>query len=168
MEEPIVNRVQQSALAVVDLAELAPEGARTRLDIAQWLDQGLLLREKEFRTHIETHDWTQYHRHFVAVHCSTAAIFPAWATLLVSSKLAPFAQKVVVGTLETLENTLFTEALQQFDVTPYKDRPVMIKGCSDKQVPENAYVLLLARLQKVAKKISYGEACAAVPLWKRA
>ena len=71
MEEPIVNRVQQSALAVVDLAELAPEGARTRLDIAQWLDQGLLLREKEFRTHIETHDWTQYHRHF-ATFCSRA------------------------------------------------------------------------------------------------
>ena len=117
MEEPIVNRIQQSPCGG-RFGRLA-RGSSYTIGYRPVARPGLLLREKEFRTHIETHDWT-HTRHFVAVHCSTAAILPAWATLLVSSKLAPFAQKVVAGTLETLENTLFTEALQQFDVTPTK------------------------------------------------
>jgi hypothetical protein len=165
MESPIVNRVQQSTLEVIDLAALSPNGPRTGIDIAQWLDQGLVLREKDFRAQVQAHPWENYEGHFVAVHCTTAAILPAWAQLLVSIMAAPYAKRVIAGSLDTLEEVLFADALQNLDLTPYTGRPVIIKGCSDKEVPESAYVDLLARLQKVAKKISYGEACSAVPLW---
>jgi hypothetical protein len=45
--------------------------------------------------------------------------------------------------------------------------PVIIKGCSNKPVPENAYMLLIAKLQPVVKSLMYGEACSSVPLYKK-
>jgi len=77
------------------------------------------------------------------------------------------AQKVVYGSLEVLNSLLYQEALSQIDLTDYKDKPIIIKGCSDKPVPENAYLFALQMLQPVAKSIMYGEACSAVPLYKK-
>ena len=43
---------------------------------------------------------------------------------------------------------------------------VFLSGCSDSNIPEDAYIQLLKRLQTVAKSLFYGEACSSVPLWK--
>jgi hypothetical protein len=81
--------------------------------------------------------------------------------------LAPFAKKVTVGTLDQLETILFAEMLQNIDISEFTDKPVIIKGCANKPIPENAYVLLAQKLQPVAKSIMYGEACSSVPLFKK-
>ena len=104
----------------------------------------------------------------MAIHCSTDAIVPAWATILVATQVTPFAQKVVSGNLNDLETALYQEILPTLDYTPYQDKPVIIKGCSKKPVPESAYIIAIQELQKVAKSVMYGEACSAVPLFKKA
>jgi len=44
---------------------------------------------------------------------------------------------------------------------------VIIKGCSNKPVPQNAYLFLIDKLYPIAKSILYGEACSSVPLYKK-
>ena len=165
--DAIVNRVAESALITFDLEKLYQIGQRQSIDLSQWLYEGLILKEKDFRAQLNAHDWSVYQDQFVALYCSTEAIFPAWASLLVTSHLQPYSRKVVMGTLEDLEVQLFSEEIQLLDVTPFKDKPVIIKGCSDKTVPQDAYVQLIAKLQPIVKSLFYGEACSSVPLYKK-
>lgn len=167
MSEEIINRVANSKLVTFDLEDFYQSGTRIQFDISQWMVEGIVLREKEFREKASVHDWSQYQDCYVALYCSTDAIIPGWAFLLISLHLSPFAAKVSVGSLEELETILFTEMLQGIDFYEYKDKPVIIKGCAHKPVPANAYVLLAQKLQPFAKSIMYGEACSSVPLFKR-
>ncbi len=166
--DEIINRVANSVLEVFDLEDFYPNGIRTQIDISQWLLEGFILKEKDFREALKNHDWSLYQNHFVAIHCSTDAIVPAWASILVATQVSPFAQKVVSGNLDDLETALYQEILPTLDYTPYQDKPVIIKGCSKKPVPESAYIMAVQKLQPIAKSIMYGEACSAVPLFKKA
>ena len=116
---------------------------------------------------MKQHNWTQYQDNYVAVFCSTDAIVPAWASILVALQLAPFAKKIVNGNLEDLDASLYQEILPTLDYAIYENKPVIIKGCSKKPVPMSAYVLVAQYLQPFAKSIMYGEACSAVPLFKK-
>ena len=66
-----------------------------------------------------------------------------------------------------MENNIIGDIIRTFDTNPYKDKPVMIKGCSDNSIPENAYVQLIILLKTVSRSLFYGEACSSVPIWKR-
>ena len=167
MAEEIVNRVANSKLVTLNLEDHYPQGERVLFDIKDWLLEGFVLREKEFRATAKAHDWSQYTGKYVALTCSSDAIVPGWAYMLLSTYLAPVAKKVVVGDLEMLETILYTEILGNIDVSEYAGLPVIIKGCSRRPVPQNAYLLLLNKLQPVAKSIMYGEACSSVPLYKK-
>ena len=167
MSDQIVNRVANSALQVIDLEEFYQEGTRTLLSITAFLDYGIVLREQTFRQRLQSHDWKKYQNQFVAVHCPNDILVPQWATLLVVTHLQPLAKYVVVGTAADLEQQLFAEQLAHMDFTPYQDGLVMIKGCSNKPVPEQALGLLAAKLTPIVKKLSYGEACSSVPLYKK-
>ncbi|MGZ3884495.1 MAG: DUF2480 family protein, partial [Bacteroidia bacterium] len=68
--------------------------------------------------------------------------------------------------LTALENVVFDDALNRMDVSVYKDARVVIKGCSHKPVPVNAFIKLAAALKPFAKSIMYGEPCSTVPLYK--
>ena len=164
--DEIVNKVANSVLEVFDLEDYYPVGIRTQIDISQWLYEGFLLKEKDFRLALKNHDWKQYQNHFVAIHCATDAIIPAWAAILVTTHVAPFAKKVVSGNLNDLETALYQEILPTLDYSKYQDKPIILKGCSKKPVPESAYIFAVQQLQPFAKSIMYGEACSAVPLYK--
>lgn len=166
MEGGIVNRVAKSPLVTIDLEDYYPEGPRIRFDIAPWLWEGLVVKEKEFREAVAALDTEPFRDAYIAVYCSTDAIVPAWAFTLTSLKLNETANKVVLGSLEDLENTLFTEIIHAMDVSEFKNKPLIIKGCSNKPIPQNAYLLLAQKLKPVAKSIMYGEACSSVPLYK--
>ncbi len=167
MEDTIFNRVAESKLITFDLEKLYQIGDRIPIDLSQWLDKGIILREKEFRLKLKQHNWKAYRNQFVAIYCSTDAVLPAWASLLVTTYLQPYAKKVVMGTLVDLETHLFTEEIKKINISSFKDKAVIIKGCSDKKVPEDSYVQLISRLQPVVKSLFYGEACSSVPLFKK-
>ena len=166
MPDEIVNKVANSVLEVFDLEDYYPAGERIQLDIAQWLHEGFLLKEKDFRTALLSHDWSQYQDQFVAVYSSPDIIVPAWASILVTSHLIPFARKIVFGTKEDLETAFYQEILPKLDYSQFENKPIILKGCSKKPVPRSAYLLAIQFLQPVAKSIMYGEACSAVPLYK--
>lgn len=165
--DEIINRVAKSKLLTVNLEDYYLEGKREQIDISQWLYEGFVLREKDFRAVLKEHDWTVYQDAFVALSCSTDAIIPSWAYILITTYLQVYAKKVVVGDLPVLESILYAEKLQQEDWTHLKDQMVIIKGCSTKPVPENAYLLLAQYLQPLVKSLMFGEACSSVPLYKK-
>lgn len=168
MENEIRNRVTENTkLVTFDLEDYYKEGERIHVDIAQWLDQGFILREKEFRTSLDNHNWEQYKNAYVSVDCSTDAIIPAWAYMLFVVKTEPFVEKVVIGGQQELETSIYQEVLSELDLSDYKDKFVIIKGCANKPVPQSAYLYMTNRLVKVAKSVMYGEACSSVPLFKR-
>ncbi|HEX8574863.1 MAG TPA: DUF2480 family protein [Flavobacterium sp.] len=166
MEDKIINKVANSVLEVFDLEDYYPKGTRTLIDISQWLYEGFLLKEKDFRESLKNHNWLQYQDHYVAIHCSTDAIIPAWVAVLVTVHVTPFAKKVVLGNSNDLETALYQDILAGIDYSRYQNKPVILKGCSKKPVPESAYVMVIQYLQPYAKSIMYGEACSAVPLFK--
>ncbi len=166
MADEIINRVANSKLVTFDLEDLYPSGNRVVLDIAQWLDDGIILREGNFRESVKNHNWQQYKNSFVAIQCTTDAIIPAWAKMLVATQLQGIAKKAISGSLENLETILYTTAIEQLDVTSYENVPVIVKGCSNKPVPENAYLLLIEKLQPVVRSLMFGEACSSVPLYR--
>ena len=165
--DEIINKVANSSLQVFDLEDYYIPGIRTQIDLAPWLYEGFILKEKEFRETLKNHDWQRYQDHFIAVHCSTDAILPAWAMILVTVHVSPYAKKVIYGSVEDLETTLYSEILSKLDYSIYMDKPIILKGCSKKPVPQSAYILAVQQLQNYAKSILFGEACSAVPLYKR-
>ena len=165
--EEIVNKVANSSLEVFDLEDYYPYGIRVQVDISHWLLEGFLLKEKDFREHLKNHAWAQYKDQYVAIYCSTDAIVPAWASVLVAIQLAPFAKKIVNGTIEDLDSSLYEDLLFKVDYSVYQNKSVIIKGCSKKPVPMRAYILAAHYLQPFARSIMYGEACSAVPLFKK-
>lgn len=167
MAEEIINRVANSKLVTIDLEDYYPKGQRVLFDIKDWLFQELILKESDFRTFVKEHDWSQYQDAYLALTCSVDAIIPSWAYLLITSHVSAYAKKIVVGDLVTLETAIYQDIISQLDVSDYSEKPLIIKGCANKPIPESAYTLLVSKLQPIAKSIMYGEACSTVPLYKK-
>lgn len=166
-EEPIVNRVANSGLVTLNLEDFYHSGKRVSWDMADWLFQGLILKEKDFRSGLKEVDWAEFKDTNVAVFCSADAVVPTWAYMLVVRYLAPVCNKVVMGSLETLEYALYQEALSAIDPEEYRDARVVVKGCGELPVPDSAYAELTAQLQPVVTSLMYGEPCSTVPVYKR-
>ena len=167
MPEEIKNRVAESKIVTFNLEDYYPKGERVLFDISSWLYEHMILKEKDFREMAKNHNWEQYKDAYVALYCSTDAIIPAWAYMLITTYLSSYAKKVIVGDLKQLETSLYQEIIEKMDLSGLTDLPVIVKGCSNKPVPQNAYIFLIQKLQPIAKSIMYGEACSAVPLFKR-
>ncbi|HEY5687088.1 MAG TPA: DUF2480 family protein [Yeosuana sp.] len=167
MSDEIINRVANSKLVTINLEDYYPPGKRILFDIKDWLFEGFVLREKDFRDKANQFDWSPFKDNYVALTCSSDAIIPAWAFILLSIHLEPFAKKTVIGNLEVLETSIYQEVLNTLDISEFTNKPIIIKGCSKKPVPQNAYIMLASKLKPIALSIMYGEACSSVPLYKK-
>ena len=167
MSGEIINRVSKSNLITIDLQDYYPEGKRTAIDIKKWLKEGLILIEKDFRNTLKNNNWSQFKDNHICIFCSSDAIVPVWAYMLIQTYLYGIARSVTFGTPETMESMLLSPIIESLDLKYCKDKPVVIKGCSEKKIPRDAYIKLIKKLQPIAKSIMYGEACSSVPLFKR-
>ncbi len=165
--EPIVNRVAESDIEVYDLESLWDGKPVSPFDLAPYLFNGFILREKDFRQAMKEHDWTAYAGHHVAIYCSADAIIPTWAYMLVASKLKPHAASTGFGQREDVIRDYYSRALEHEDWSRFQNRIVVIKGCASNIVPTQAYMMATQQLQAVARKMMYGEPCSSVPLWRR-
>jgi hypothetical protein len=164
----IVNRVANSPLITLNLEDYYVPGERVVFDLKEFLFMEQILREKDFRESIQAMDWTMYKGKHVALFCSVDAIVPAWAYMLIASRLEPYALTIVHGDLGALENALFSQALSRLVPSEYLDKKVVIKGCGDKPVPVSAYTEITRRLRPFVSSIAYGEPCSTVPVYKKA
>ncbi|MDG1175302.1 MAG: DUF2480 family protein [Flavobacteriales bacterium] len=168
MEKEIINKVANSGLINLDLADYYPKGERVVYDIKQNLWQEFVLKEKDFRLFVKENDWSVYQDKYVALINSADAIVPSWAFMILTDALEPFAKEVVNGDLETIETVIFLNSMEKnLNPSDYKDQRVIIKGCGEIPIPDSAYVKAVNLLKPVVKSLMYGEACSAVPVFKK-
>jgi hypothetical protein len=165
--DTIVNRVAKSPLITLDLEKFIPDEEYAIIDIKDQLYEGFVLREKDFRTFISKHDWSAYQNKNVALYCSVDAIIPVWAHMLITSKLQPFARFIYYGTVDELKKVLLGKALSRINLEEYRDKKVVIKGCSKETIPDSVYVEITQLLTPIVSSIMYGEPCSNVPVYKR-
>lgn len=163
----LVNRVANSKLKTINLEHFFPTEEIAEFDLKNYLFKELILREKEFRAALKEIDWSQYTDQSIALYCSTDAIIPTWAYMLVATYLSPHASNIFMGTKKEYIEAAYRKQLSDVDYTQYRDQLIVIKGCSQKPVPTSAYVELTTRLTPIARSIMYGEACSTVPIYKK-
>ncbi len=166
--EKIVNRVAESGIITIDLAQYLPlEKDLATFDLKPFLFMEMILKEKDYRAALQSHDWTQYEGKHVAILCSADAIIPVWAYMLAATYLEPVAQTVFLGTSKEMVNDLINKNLAQIVQEDYIDKRVVIKGCGETPIPDYAYVSITAKLRPVVKSLMYGEPCSTVPIYKK-
>lgn len=162
----IKNKVADSGLVNFDLATLVPKGERIGIDLKDFLWQGLILKEKDFREKVSAMNPEDYSEKFVYIYNSADAIVPLWAYFLITAKITDFTKKIIFGNREDLEVLLMHNAIKTYDFSVLKDKRVLVKGCSDENIPENAYIELVEELKPLVKSLMFGEACSNVPIFK--
>lgn len=165
--DEIRNKVKESGIISMDLADFKPKCKIMGIDIADQLWQRMVLKEKDFRNWIRSTDWSIYANQCVYIHCSVEAIIPTWAYMLIASELNTVNSNYVVGSRSDLERKLISEEIKKIDLTALEDARVIIKGCSDIVDPAYAMTEVMKRIQPVVRSIMYGEPCSAVPIFKR-
>ncbi|MDX1476475.1 MAG: DUF2480 family protein [Saprospiraceae bacterium] len=167
LDKPLVNRVAQSGLITIDLETFVMPVDYAHFDLKDYLYQGLVLREKEFRERLKEVDWSTFAGKSLLVYCSTDAIVPSWAYMLVAAQASPHAREVFFGSEAEHREAQILRSIDRLDVSAYDDARVVVKGCAKERVPERAYVELLTRLQPVVRSLMFGEPCSTVPVYKR-
>lgn len=163
----IVNKIKQSKLETVDLEKIADGVTLKELDLKDFLFQGMILKEAEYREKMEAHKWEQYQDSYLTVFCSTDAIIPKWAYMLVVQHAEGLAKDVLFGTKDQAFNQIFRQKLDLVDWQKYQDRYVLLKGCSKMDVPADIYMYATKKLIPYVKKLMYGEACSNVPVYRK-
>jgi hypothetical protein len=79
MTNEIINKVAKSGIINLDLEDYAPRDIITDLDLKDFLFEGLILKEKNFRESLKDHNWSSYRNNVLALFCSTNSIIPMWA-----------------------------------------------------------------------------------------
>jgi hypothetical protein len=167
MSEPLVNKVADSGLITFDLTHFLDGQDIVLFDIKQYLFMELILKEKDFRASLLTTDWTVFQDKRVGIYCSTDAIIPMWANMLIASALEPFAKSIHFGNEDKVRADIILEGINQINTGDYKDQRMVIKGCGETPVGEAAYIAITHKLKPVVKSIMYGEPCSTVPVYKR-
>ena len=167
IDKPLINRVANSGLINLNLEEYFPEHTIQVFDLKEYLFQGLILKEKDFRSALKEHNWDQYENTVLCLYCSTDAIIPMWAYMLVTAYAEPFASDIYFGTKDQYLSDYYKHRIEEIDGSDYTEKRVVIKGCSSKPVPPSAYIQLTKVLRPYAQSIMYGEPCSTVPIFKR-
>lgn len=166
--ETIVNKVAESGIITLDLAQYLPAADSLMLfDLKPFLFREMILREKDYRAALPEHDWAQYTGKNVAIHCTADAIVPVWAYMLAATYLQPVANYVYFGTVDELQKDITLTNIKAIEKEEYTDKRVVIKGCGDTPIPDAAYIAITQHLRPVAKSIMYGEPCSTVPIYKK-
>jgi len=167
MAELFNNKVAESGLLTIDLASLLPSNEIILFDIKPYLFKELILKEKEFRASLLSIDWSIYQDKIVGIVCSTDAIIPMWANMLIVSSLHPYAKAVYFGDENKVREQLLQESISKINTELYIDQRVVVKGCGETPIGESAYIAITQKLRPLVKSIMYGEPCSTVPVYKK-
>lgn len=166
--ELIRNKVAESGIITLDLETFIPrDGTLALFDLKPFLFREMILREKDYRTGLQEHDWSQYAGKHTGIVCSVDAIIPMWAYMLAASYLGSTALSIHHGTLAEVKQEVMRSNIQAIDAADYIDKRVILKGCGEVPVPEAAYIAATEKLQPVVKSLMYGEPCSTVPIYKK-
>ena len=166
MSDTIVNKVEKSGIITLDLSDYAPKKNIEELDLRQFLFQGLVLKEKQFRADIKEYNFDKYKNKTVAIFCSSEVIIPMWAYMLITVELDSVCSKLYFGRASDVSQQIILENIRAIDGNKYSGKRVIVKGCSNIPLNESLYIEITKKLLKSVRSLMFGEACSAVPVYK--
>ena len=168
-EKPLINKIAQKAIIQIDLESFIPKATNiVAFDIKGFLFKELLLKEKDFREQLKNYNFSELKEKSVYIYCSSAAIIPLWAYMLLTTYIKPIAKTVIFAeSIEKAEELFVLNKIENLNVEIYKDKRVIVKGCSNKKLSPLVYTSLVCKLQDVVKTIMFGEACSMLPVYKK-
>ena len=162
----IINKVKSLDVITIDVKDFYAVGERVQIDLSDFLEDGILM-EKNFREKLKNYNWAIYNDKYVNINVDNKLIIPSWAFLLVSYYLSQFSKDHVIGNSRSLEEKLYNISLDQLKLTDFKNKKVIVKGCSNIPHIEYVYNELTRRLSKTVLSLMYGEPCSRVPIFKK-
>ena len=166
MEQKIINKVAGSGIETIDLESFIPKEEIVVFDLKNYLFRELILKEKDFREALKSLDFSIYKNKIVSIYCSTDAIIPVWAFMLVAGYLQPICKAIYFGTKTETLTRIILEEINSINIEDYRLKRVVIKGCGDIEIPASAYVEITKILKPLVKSLMYGEPCSTVPIFK--
>ena len=167
MSGEIVNRVANSGLINIDLSDYAPKQNIVVFEVKDFLFQNMVLKEKEFRSSLKEFDFSIFQGKTVAINCSSDAIVPMWAFMLVTSYLKNIASEIYFGSKEEVFQQIFTANIDAINTLEFDNKKVIIKGCGEIPLSASLYVAITKKLQNTVSSLMFGEACSALPVYKK-
>jgi len=166
MSVEIVNKVERSGIITLDLSDYAPKKIIEELDLRQFLFEGLVLKEKQFRAEIKDYNFEKYKQKTVALFCSSEVIIPMWAYMLITVELEPICSKLYFGRASEVTQQIILENIRLIEGDKYSGKRVIVKGCSNIPLNESLYIEITKKLLNSVRSLMFGEACSAVPVYK--
>ncbi len=168
MSDVIINKVAESGLITLNLELFYPKEEIIEIDLKDFLFMELILKEQDFRQKLKELDKELFKNKIVAIKCTADAIIPVWAYMLITTTLLETASTVILGEKEKVIKKRLLQNIQKINVEEYRDKRVVIKGCGETPIPEEAYLEATKQLFPLVKSIMYGEPCSTVPIYKKA
>jgi len=167
MDKEIINRVANSDLITIDLADYAPKLQISEIDLKQFLFKGFVLKEKEFRKTLKEFNFSIYANKIVALFCSSDAIIPMWAYMLTTSYVNSLGSEVYFGNKEQVFQKMIAKNIEGIDSSGFEKKKIIVKGCGHVPLTETLYIAITKKLQNTVSSLMFGEACSAVPVFKK-
>lgn len=150
-----LNKVATSGIVALDLLDYKPILSVIPLDLKEHLYMEMIVKEKEFRASVAELDNTCFKDKAVAVFCSTDAIIPDWAYMVIADKLTPDAAYIDFCNPQELHNQLWSARILQADLSHFTNKKVVVK--SRPNIAPELFMAVTQRLKPLVKTLMYGE-----------
>lgn len=164
MSTTISNKINETGIVSIDLIDFAPEIKSISFDLVSLLYEGLIVKEKDFKSRLRDIDWNQYRNKPVAVNCSVDTIIPPWAYMLVSSHLKGIASRVEFTSAEELNVLLTKEKIKTSNFDHLENQKVVV--LARPEIPPSLYISISQKLTPIVKTLLYGEVGLPKVIWK--
>ena len=166
MSSEIINKIEKAGLVIVDVSDFEPKSQLNNIDLANWLDDNMIIKEASFRKKLEGFNWRPYLNNYVSVTCSKDVIIPPWTYSLIQVKLLNIAKQVFFTNVETMRLLVVQKNIHEHDFNKYKNKKVFLKICNNKKLSMGTLSLCVNAFSQNVKSLSFGEPCSNIPLIK--
>ena len=90
-----------------------------------------------------------------------------WAFMLVTSYLKNITSEIHFGKKEDVFQEIFTDNIDAINPSEFEGKKVIVKGCGQIPLSEGLYIAITKKLQHTVSSLMFGEACSAVPVFKK-
>lgn len=149
----------------MDLIDYQPEQNSVFLDIKDYLYQGMIIREKEFKAAVAETDWEVYRDRPVAISCTEEdTIIPTWVYMSLASQLEGVASYIDYCQPAKLDLSIWNSNIATTDFDHLKDKKVVVRARAD--MHPSLYLTITEKLKPIVKTLMYGEAGLPKVIWK--
>ena len=85
----------------------------------------------------------------------------------ITSYLNKVAEEIHFGTKNEVFQKHFLQNIDKIDASAFEGEKVIVKGCGHIPLTEDLYIAITKKLQNAVSSLMFGEACSAVPVFKK-